>query len=203
MKTPSMPTPTPLIADEAARTPRERHSLWTIVLHWSTVIAMLVATAAVLWREATENEPLRVALMGIHRQAGVFVLVALGLRLAVRFGIGIANHAGDMPWTLRWAARLAHAALYLMLFALPLLGLAASNAHAVQVTLFGLVPLPILVHEDSDLADTLTDYHLWASWGMLLLVVAHVAAACWHHLVRKDGVLAAMLPTVKRPRATP
>jgi cytochrome b561 len=202
MKTQSIPTSAALVAAQPDTAPRDHHSPWTIALHWSTVIAMLVATASVLWREATENEPLRVALMDIHRQAGVFVLVALGLRLAVRLSIGMAEHAGDMPWLMRWAARLAHVALYVMLFALPLLGLAASNAHAVQVSLFGLVRLPNLVHEDSDLADALTDYHLWAAWAMLLLVAAHVAAACWHHLARKDGVLVAMLPALKRQRRT-
>jgi cytochrome b561 len=68
----------------------------------------------------------------------------------------------------------------------------------VPISLLGL-PLPNLVQADSDLADTLTDYHVWAAWGMLALVVAHAAAAWWHHAVRRDGVLTAMLPSVRRP----
>jgi len=99
---------------------------------------------------------------------------------------------------MRWAAQGAHLMLYAMLCALPVVGWAASNAHAVRVKLFGLVALPSIVGDDPDLADLLTDVHLWMSWGLLFLVVAHAGAACWHHYIRRDGVLAAMLPMIKR-----
>jgi hypothetical protein len=32
---------------------------------------------------------------------------------------------------------------------------------------------------------------------MLALAIAHVGAALWHHFVRKDQVLVAMLPTLE------
>jgi cytochrome b561 len=140
--------------------------------------------------------------MHCHRQAGNFVLLALVLRLAVRLRIGLADHAGDMPVLVRAAAQVAHVGLYALLAALPALGLAASNAHGIVVSLFGLFPLPVLVSADPDLADTLTDFHLWAAWALLLLVSAHVVAALWHHAVRRDGVLAAMCPWVERQSGT-
>jgi cytochrome b561 len=103
-----------------------------------------------------------------------------------------------MPLLLRAAAQLAHLALYAMLLTLPILGLAVCNAHGVDVSVFGLFQLPSLVAADPDLADELTDYHVWAAWGLLALVSAHVVAALWHHAVRRDGVLVAMLPALKR-----
>jgi cytochrome b561 len=197
MRTQSIwPLHVPSLAHRAARP--THHSWWTIALHWSSVLAIVAATAAILVRQAIENEALRVQLMDLHRQAGLFVLVALGLRLLVRFGVGMDDYAGDLSTPVRWAARGAHLALYVMLCALPVVGWAASNAHALQVKLFGLVSLPGLVHDDPDLADTLTDIHSWLSWGLLALVVAHVGAACWHHFVRRDRVLAAMLPVTRR-----
>lgn len=174
------------------------HSWWTIALHWSSVLAIVVATAAILVRQAVDNDALRVPLMNLHRQAGLFVLGAFVLRLLVRFSVGMDDYAGHLPVLVRWAARGAHLMLYVMLCALPVVGWAASNAHAVGVKLFGLIALPALVHDDPDLADTLTDIHSWLAWGLLALVVAHVGAACWHHFVRRDGVLAAMLPTIRR-----
>ena len=171
-----------------------RHSPWIIALHWFSVLAMVVATAAILARELVEIQSLRIALMEMHRQSGLLVLLALGLRLAVRFKTGMADHAGDMPKIMQWAAQMAHLALYAMLLALPLLGWAVCSAHGTPIKLLGLIPLPDLVGADSDLADTLTDYHVWAAWGMLALVVAHAGAAWWHHAIRRDGVLVAMLP---------
>ncbi len=197
MRTQSIwPLHVPTFAHRAARP--AHHSWWTIALHWSSVLAIVAATAAILVRQAVENEALRVQLMDLHRQAGLFVLVALGLRLLVRFSVGMDDHAGNLPTLVQWAARGAHLALYVMLFALPVVGWAASNAHAVRVKLFGLVALPGLVHDDPDLADTLTDIHSWLAWGLLALVVAHVGAACWHHFIRRDRVLAAMLPMTRR-----
>ena len=71
-----------------------------------------------------------------------------------------------------------------------------TNAHGVALTFLGSVPLPKLLPADSELADTLTDYHVWLAWGLLALVMAHAAAAIWHHFGRRDGVLRAMLPKV-------
>jgi cytochrome b561 len=185
----------PAHAQTSAKSIAAKHSKWTIAFHWSSVLAIVLATATILLREEVESSGLRNALLEIHRQAGVFVLLALVLRLAIRFTVGMADHAGDMPAIMRVAALLAHVALYVMLCALPVLGWAVTNAHGVQVKLMGVIQLPMLVAADSDLADTLTDYHSWAAWAMLALVVAHVAAALWHHFVRRDGVLTAMLPT--------
>jgi cytochrome b561 len=176
---------------------RTRHSAWTIAFHWLSVAAIVVAATAALSRELTEDQPIRNLLMTLHRQAGLVVLVVLGLRLLARFSFGMKDFAIGLPHIMKLAATSAHVALYAALLALPLLGWAVSNAHGVGLSLFGVIALPHLVQEDADLADRLTDWHVWAAWGLLVLVGTHVAAACWHHFVRRDGVLRAMLPLVK------
>ena len=184
--------------DEAPARPTHRHGNATIALHWASSAAVLLSAVAVLARELTENETLRSLLLDVHRQTGLFVLLAWALRLAVRWRVGMANHAGDMPWPLRLAAHGAHLSLYAALLALPLLGIATSQAHEVTVRLFGLWRLPMLVEADPDLAERLSDWHGYVAWALLALVAAHIAAALWHHLMRRDGVLSAMLPLVQR-----
>jgi cytochrome b561 len=190
------------VAHDSLRTshPGHRHSTWTIALHWSSALAIVIAAACGIARNFVDDDRLRELLMDAHRQSGLYVLLALGLRLAVRWRVGMANHAGDMPPVLRWAAQLAHLALYALLFILPVLGWATSNAHGVDVRPFGLMRLPSMVEADPDLAETLSDYHVWSAWLLLALVVAHVGAAGWHHRVRRDGVLHAMLPLFRRGR---
>jgi cytochrome b561 len=83
----------------------------------------------------------------------------------------------------------------LLLIAVPISGWAASNAHAINLKLFAVMPLPNLVSPNTDLADTLDDYHKWASWAFGVLVLEHTLAALWHHYIRKNSVLVAMLPT--------
>ena len=181
----------------SASEPAARHSRWTIALHWGTVLAIVLAVVAVLWREAIDDKDgkaLRIVLMQLHRQAGLLVLLALAARLLVRWRVGLARQAqAASPWALR-AAQAAHLGLYGLLLAMPLLGLALSQAHAVDVKLFGLLPLPTLVEEDPDLADRLDELHAWGAWLLGGLVAAHAGAALWHHFVQRDGVLRAMWP---------
>jgi cytochrome b561 len=187
----------PLRTGEYALRPNEapaKHAPATILLHWATVLAVVIAVAAIYARELTEDKGLRILLLDLHRQLGLLIIIGLVLRLVVRYVKGFADHAGEMHALLRWAALLTHVALYAALLAIPLLGWAASNAHDIKLNLFGLIPLPNLVKADSDFADTLDDYHKWAAWAAGVLVLMHAAAALWHHYVRKDAVLTAMLP---------
>jgi cytochrome b561 len=59
----------------------------------------------------------------------------------------------------------------------------------------GLTPLPALVPIDPDVADTFSELHETTAWVLTALIAAHVAAALWHHFMRRDGVLASMWPT--------
>lgn len=173
---------------------RIRQAAAVIATHWVSALLVVVAALSALARELTENSHLRNLLIDSHRQIGLLVLLALGLRLALRVRVGLKDSAGDMALPLRIAAHAAHLLLYALLLAIPLLGWAVSNAHGLTLHLFGVVPLPLLVEEDPDLADSLTDKHILASWILLAAVTAHVLAALWHHLVRRDQVLSAMLP---------
>jgi len=172
----------------------ERHPLLTRVLHWGTVVILLVSVGAILYRETTEQRVLRQVLMELHRQLGLLVLLILVARVVVCSLKGLVNHAPDLSAGMRCAATLAHWSIYGVLAGLVLLGWALCNAHAIHLRLCGVIPLPDLVAPDSDLADTLSDYHIWAAWVLLSLVVPHVLAALWHHYIRRDGVLTAMLP---------
>jgi superoxide oxidase len=173
----------------------QKHATATIILHWGTVVAIVIAVIAVYLRDVIEEKMVRQALLELHRQLGMLVMIGLALRLAVRYAVGLADHSGEMHVLLRWAAWLTHLALYAMLLGVPLLGWLASNAHGVKLDLFGFIHLPVLVQPDSDLSDTMDDFHKWASWSLGALVLMHAAAALWHHYFKKDAVLTAMLPS--------
>lgn len=171
-----------------------RHSALTMALHWGTVGAITISVSAMWIRDALENDAIRAVLLGVHRQLGLAVLIAAALRVVIRVSRPFPNHGGPMPLWMRLAASGTHLAIYGLLFALPLLGWALMSAHETDLSLFGITTLPPLVGEDSDLADTLGNVHVWLAWGLLAAVFAHAGAALWHHYVRRDGVLKAMLP---------
>jgi cytochrome b561 len=169
------------------------HSTATIVAHWGTVLAIAVSVAAIYLRDFVEDKPLRQMLLELHRQLGLLVLIVVPIRIAARCVLGFANHAGAMPAVLRWAATACHFVLYAGLVILPVLGWAATSAHNVSLKFLGLFALPGLAAADADMADALTDYHVWGFYVLSSVVVVHALAALWHHYFLGDGVLIAML----------
>jgi cytochrome b561 len=124
-------------------------------------------------------------------------LLALA-RIFVRVKNSPLQPSAEVSLPAHLAAEAAHLCLYALLFALPLIGWALSSANGKPVSFYGLVTLPPLVGQDEDLADDLAEYHETGAWILLGLVGVHAAAALFHHFVKRDNVLRAMLPA--RPR---
>jgi cytochrome b561 len=172
-----------------------KHATATIVLHWGTVLAIVIAVATIYLRDFTEDDKVRQLLLDTHRQFGLLILIGVPARLLARFCLGFADQTRAMAALLRWVASATHVVLYASLIALPFIGWAATSAKAIPLSLFGLVRLPSLAMPDPDVADVLLDYHQWGAWALFGLVAVHALAALWHHFVRRDGVLSAMLPS--------
>jgi cytochrome b561 len=181
-------------AHEAGIVKLNRHPLMVIAMHWGTVLALIIGVAAMFVRDAIEDDTYRQALLQVHRQLGLLLLLVAAWRITVRLRRGLANHAPNMAFLLRWAAGATHLFLYGLLLALPLVGWALTSAHGISLSFLGAIRLPAMVAADSEFADALNDYHIWLAWALLALVAAHAVAALWHHFVRRDTVLKAMLP---------
>jgi cytochrome b561 len=194
-------TPQQRVTVRFADSPVGSHPALTIALHWGTVAAIIVAVAALFIRDTLEDRFWRVVLLHVHRQLGLLVLAAVAVRIAARLRQGLTDHAPGMAVLLRWAATATHLVLYGLLIALPLGGWALTSAHGIALALLGIVPVPDLLAPDSELADTLSDYHIWLAWALLVFVGMHAAAAFWHHFVWRDDVLRAMLPRRFRNRS--
>jgi cytochrome b561 len=166
-----------------------------IALHWGTALIGAAVVALILLREQAEGKLLRAWLLEGHRAFGAMVLALTLARLAVR----VRHHPLPELVAAATAHRIAigamHVALYALLVAVPLLGWVLSSARGQEVSLFGLMALPRLVGRDADLADTLCDAHEWVAWFLIAAVGLHATAALWHHFVRRDPVLLAMLPS--------
>lgn len=171
-----------------------RHSLLSMALHWGTVIVILAGVGAMFLRDTAEERAIRQILLDVHRQIGLLVLIGVAVRIGARLHTPLVDRATGMPTLLRGAARASHFVLYAMLIAMPISGWLLTNAHGIRLSLFGVIPLPNLMADDSELADALSDYHVWLAWALLGFVCLHAFAALWHHFIRRDDVLRAMCP---------
>jgi cytochrome b561 len=83
--------------------------------------------------------------------------------------------------------------LYTLLIVQPFLGWFGTSAYPAPIIVFGLFELPPIWHEDRPLSDKVLTVHAVVGLAIATLVAMHIAAALYHHFVRRDGVLTRMV----------
>jgi cytochrome b561 len=175
-----------------------RYTATAMALHW-LLGAMLVGLFVVgLYMTSLPFSPQRLKLYNWHKWAGVMVLtfsfVRLMWRLTHRPPALPATVTAAMPAWQHWAHHGTHGALYLLFFAVPLLGWAYSSAAGFPIVLFGALPLPDFVAVNKPFSETLKLAHHYAAYALAALVLLHVAAALKHQFVDRDGLIGRMMP---------
>jgi cytochrome b561 len=166
-------------------------------MHWATVTLLLGAYSAAWMIDGASSPAEKAWFIMLHHSFGVTVLLLTCVRFGFRRITRVPRLRADVPETQRLAARASVVTLYTLLIVQPLLGLTASMLHGDRIVVFGSVVLPPLLPSDRALAHRIFLVHGWVALAMLALIGVHVAAALHHHFIRKDAVLAAMLPGVR------
>ena len=171
-----------------------RYTATAIALHWLTAFLVIAAFPLGMVMGDLPFSPLKLRLFSYHKWLGVSILLLAAARLAWRAAYPPPPLPATMPVWQQRAAHGLHQLLYLLLFAIPLSGWLMSSAKGFQTVYLGVLPLPDLVGKDKALGDLLEEVHGALNFGLLALVLAHVAAALKHHFIDRDGILARMLP---------
>lgn len=163
-------------------------------LHWLVAVLVGGLLALGFYMTGLPLSPQKLQFYSWHKWAGVSVFALAWVRLAWRWLQPAPPLPDHLPPLARMAAHAGHAALYLLMLAVPLSGWLMSSAKGVKTVWFGVVPLPDLLARDRALGETLAGVHGALNWLLLALIAGHVAAALFHHFVHKDGTLHRMLP---------
>jgi cytochrome b561 len=163
----------------------------SIAFHWVLALAIISSFAMGVYMSDLPMSPARLKLYNYHKWAGITILALSALRLLWRL---THRPPADLPMP-GWQARIAHAthfALYVLFFAVPLVGWAYSSAAGFPIVVFGVLPLPDFVSPDKALAEVLKATHRNLAFLMSFLVIGHIAGALKHQLIDRDGLLARM-----------
>ena len=187
-----------------------RYDTVAIALHWA--IAALIVLDFLMAMSFSQFNPgdtlyLRDA-YPLHMSCGALILALSVTRLLWR----LAHRQPPlpaMPGALRALARASHFLLYVFMIAAPASGWLVLSLRHQRTSVFGLfswawptVPavasMPYAQRQLWD--DLLLPLHTRLSYIGMALLVPHVLAALWHHLVRHDDVLSRMLPRIAAER---
>lgn len=178
-----------------AQNPPHRYPMASIALHWLMLALFVGVYASIelrgLFEKGTE---LRETLKSLHFMLGLSIFFLVWLRLALRICYAAPRIEPPLP---RWQARAAtlmHVLLYVLMIGMPLAGWFMLSAYGKPIPFFGLT-LPALTGPDKPLAGQIKEVHELVGNLGYFLIGAHAAAALFHHYLRRDTTLRAMLPT--------
>jgi cytochrome b561 len=163
------------------------------VLHWVTalVIALMIPLGVIIANDW--GGPLQDWLLGLHETLGTLLMPLVLLRLVHRLTNPPLPLPHDIAAPQRLAAHATHLALYALLVAQPLVGWIANSAYGAPIKVLGVFALPPIAPENHAFGEQLSRLHDLIGFAIAGLVAAHVGAALYHHVVRKDRVLMRMI----------
>lgn len=168
------------------------HFVWAArLLHWlmaAMILAMLFIGAGMV---ASVSER-HVWLVGLHKPLGVAILALAVVRLVVRLRHPPPPLPADLPVWQRLAAHASHWLLYVLMFLLPLVGWAMLSAGGYPVMLGSSLRLPSIFPASATAFALLRHAHAWLAALLFLTFLAHLGAALYHGLIRRDGVVSSM-----------
>jgi len=162
------------------------------VLHWLMavlILAMLFIGVGMVASVSERHE----WLLRIHKPLGIAILLLAVVRLAVRLRHPPPPLPADLPMLQKLAAHASHWLLYALMIAMPLVGWAMLSAGGYPVMLGASLRLPAILPASATAFAILRHLHGWLALLLFLTFLAHLGAALYHGLIRRDGVLASMV----------
>ncbi|MGH8145075.1 MAG: cytochrome b [Rhodanobacteraceae bacterium] len=161
------------------------------VLHWlmaAMILAMLFIGIGMVASVSERHE----WLLDIHKPLGIAILILVVVRIAVRLRNPPPSLPADLPALQKLAAHVSHWLLYALMILMPLIGWAMQSAGGYPVMLTDSLRLPSIFPASPVAFAVLRHLHTWLAMLLFLTFLAHLAAALYHGLIRRDGVLSGM-----------
>ena len=172
----------------------DKYSTPTKVIHWLT--AVLVLVAFIYGPGGSEQRVYSAARdfdRQLHESLGLCILALVVARVLWR-PFDRRPEFRAVPRWMKVAADAVQAALYVLLFALPLTAISGAWLEGHPLTLLGPLAIRSPLTESHALGATIAEVHTWLGDLIMWLAGVHAGAALLHHYVLKDHVLRSMLP---------
>jgi len=170
-----------------------RYGTTAKVLHW-LIVALLVVQYPIGWLMPDLHRGMQPgAGMTFHVSFGLAILVLIVLRFVWRLTHPVAPESSLAGWQ-RLSSEAVHWMLYVLVLATTLTGWLFASFRGWSISLFYLVPVPMLASDNEAAGKAIDGLHQAAEWTLLVVIGIHVATALAHIFVYRDRIMQRMLP---------
>jgi cytochrome b561 len=173
----------------AWRNSPKRYGKINIWLHWLTALFIFAMIPIGITMENVTDQELKLLLLRLHSTGGMMILILTFFRLIWRMANPTPTLPDNMRIWQRFAARAAHLLILMVIVVMLVSGsllLLTSGAFNQVLNDFGQLPKDFHIYPPHIA-------HRIGAFVLILLLAIHIAAALYHHLIKKDDVLRNML----------
>ncbi|HTO39599.1 MAG TPA: cytochrome b [Rhizomicrobium sp.] len=188
----------------SARDSQLRYGSVSIGFHWLIAgLVILNLCLGLYMGTLPRGDALKGLIVMIHKSTGLTILTLSVARVLWRLVNPWQPLPVDLSPALRALARTTHLLFYFLIIAIPFSGWAMTSAslRGAPIIWYGLFEWPklgfITALSDDDKRQVMhnaSQMHEILAFFAIGLIVLHVGAALYHHLIRRDSVLRRMLP---------
>jgi cytochrome b561 len=163
------------------------------VFHW-LIVALLIVQYPLGWLMPDLHRNMKPgAPMTFHVSFGIAILGLIVLRLAWRLTHRVPPERSLPRWQ-RLTSEAVHWLLYALVLATTITGWLFASFRGWSMSLFYLVPMPMLSPANPAAGRTIDGWHQATEWALLAMIGIHVAAALVHLFIYRDRIMQRMLP---------
>ncbi len=164
--------------------------------HWGMFVILLgLVILGSYMHELPDDTPdqmsYKMGLYDMHKSFGILILLLVVFRLGWRIINPVPKMSDSISKIESLSAHAMHLLLYGLMFALPIFGWLMSSYAGFPVKIFGMT-LPSLADKDKAMGDFFHEAHEVGATLLIAAFIIHVAAALFHHFIRKDDVMSRM-----------
>jgi cytochrome b561 len=169
------------------------YALTARIWHWVTAVLVLIMAPIGIAMANADLGQAEDTLYHLHRSIGMLLLPIVLIRLIYRLRHPPPPLPDDIPASQQITAHTTHWTLYALLIVQPIVGWIATSAYRAPILFFWLFEVPPIWPVDQSFSERAFALHRWIGIAIAALVCAHIAAALFHHFIRKDRVLMRMV----------
>lgn len=168
------------------------------LFHWVTAVLVLLMILAGIAMVQEIPRPWQDRLFILHKGLGPLVLVVMVARLGWRLGHPPPPLPRDIPAAQARVAELVHIGLYALVILQAASGYVYVTSAGYPIEALNALGVPPLLAKREGVAHVAEALHVGGAFALMALVAAHVGAAAFHGIIRRDGIVSRMWPPVAR-----